>query len=210
MRYSRTPLILLLASPLWLAACSPAPAPMAETDAPAPPPMDAGAQPTPPQPPAAEPMSAPPAAADTPAAVDPDAVTDSSDSAIIATPSDETARTRIQRLLGDAAPYEAVFTQLQKAVAADDGATVATLVRYPLRVEVDGKRREISNAAAFEKDYPHIMTPAVKQAILAQAFDDVFVNWQGVMIGQGQVWLTGRCLDAACKRSEVKIGTLQD
>ncbi|KAG1258223.1 hypothetical protein G6F65_015650 [Rhizopus arrhizus] len=41
-----------------------------------------------------------------------------------------------------------------------------------------------------------------------QDFGKVFVNQQGVMIGDGQVWLTGECLDKACARTEVKVGTI--
>jgi hypothetical protein len=30
------------------------------------------------------------------------------------------------------------------------------------------------------------------------------------MIGNGQAWLNGTCLDQACSRSDVKVVTLQD
>ena len=47
------------------------------------------------------------------------------------------------------------------------------------------------------------------KAVSAQDFGKVFVNQQGVMIGDGQVWLSGQCLDAACTRTEVKVITIQ-
>ncbi len=35
------------------------------------------------------------------------------------------------------------------------------------------------------------------------------VNDQGVMLGQGEMWINGVCLDTACKRVDVKIVTIQ-
>lgn len=201
MRMSRTPLILLLASPLWLTACGQAVPPPEETAAP--PPMRADAQPTPPQRPASPAETTKPSAA----AADSDAQTDST---VVSATGEETSRSRIQRLLGDPEAYETLFRQLQEGVAADDRAAVSTLMRYPLRVEVDGTRREIADAEAFIAAYPSIMTPALKRVIAGQSFDTLFVNWQGVMVGQGQVWFSGQCLDKACKQTEVKVSTLQD
>lgn len=199
MLMSRTPLILLLASPLWLTACGTAAPPPEEGTAP--PPMRADAQPTPPTASAAE----APALED--AAEDSDAQTGTT---VVSATGEETTRSRIQRLLGDPEAYETLFRQLQDGVAADDATAVSTLMRYPLRVEVEGTRRDIADAEAFIAAYPSIMTPALKQVIAGQSFDALFVNWQGVMVGQGQVWFSGQCLDKACKQTEVKVSTLQD
>ena len=69
----------------------------------------------------------------------------------------------------NAAEFEAVFASLQKAVAANDRSRVADLVLYPLR---------------------EIMTPTVRKAIVEQKIANLFVNWQGVMVGNGEAWLS--------------------
>ena len=189
-RYFLPPL--LLACPLWLAACSnPADAPPVVDQAAAPMTAAGAAAPDETEAPAPNEPTAPvmPNAADAGA--------------------DET-RARIERLLGDAGQYERVFTQLQQSVASGDRAAVSKLMRYPLRVDVAGSKREVADAAAFQRDYDSIVTAPVARAIAAQSFATVFVNQQGVMIGNGQVWLNGECLDQACSQTDVKVTTLQE
>lgn len=219
MRLSRTPLLLALASPLWLAACSPSAPPPADTAAADPAQGPATAipegRPTPgetvpssglspdavtagsPAPDAAAPAPAP-ASAGTPAPT--------TDPATPATPANGDVRQRIDQVLGDAAQYEAVFNAFQKAVNGGDRAAVVEEVRFPLNIANGAK---ITGPGEFQRNYERILTPAVRKAIAAQKFDDVMVNQQGVMIGDGQVWLNGTCLDQACSRTEVKVVTIQ-
>jgi len=219
MRLSRTPLLLALASPLWLAACSPSAPPPADTAAADPAQGPATAipegRPTPgetvpssglspdavtagsPAPDAAAPAPAP-ASAGTPAPT--------TDPATPAAPANGDVRQRIDQVLGDAAQYEAVFNAFQKAVNGGDRAAVVEEVRFPLNIANGAK---ITGPGEFQRNYERILTPAVRKAIAAQKFDDVMVNQQGVMIGDGQVWLNGACLDQACSRTEVKVVTIQ-
>ncbi|KAG1477546.1 hypothetical protein G6F54_014071 [Rhizopus delemar] len=71
------------------------------------------------------------------------------------------------------------------------------------------RSKKITAPGEFQRNYEKIITPAVVKAMSGQDFGKVFVNQQGVMIGDGQVWLTGECLDKACARTEVKVGTIQ-
>ncbi|MDY1033582.1 hypothetical protein [Stenotrophomonas sp. CFBP8980] len=213
MRLSRSlKLPLLLASPFWLVACSQADAPAAPAEA-APAPMSAAAGPTETRDdlivaPSPNASSAPfvPADADQapPAESGPNAPADT------AAAGDGDARGRIERVLGDADQYETVFKALQQGIAGDDRAAVAALMRYPLRVDTGGSKREVPDAATFQRDYERIVTAPVARAISAQSFDTVFANQQGVMIGNGQAWLNGTCLDKACSRTEVKVVALQE
>ncbi|WP_142807101.1 hypothetical protein [Stenotrophomonas maltophilia] len=178
--------IAVLIPALLLAACSQPAAPPAAPTVDAPPPMEASAAATPaaePATPAAEPAATAPA--DAPA---------------------EDARARIESVLGDAAQYEKVFNAFKTAVVGGDRAAVVEEVRFPLNI-ADGKK--ITGPGEFQRNYETIITPAVVKAVSEQDFGKVFVNQQGVMVGDGQVWLTGECLDKACARSEVKVGTIQ-
>ncbi|WP_414555352.1 hypothetical protein [Stenotrophomonas forensis] len=179
---------------LLLAACS-QPAPPAEPAADAPPPMtgstpaEAAASTTP------DPAAAPQAAAE-----------HASENAVPAAAEEGDARARIDSVLGDAAQYEKVFNAFKTAVVGGDRAAVVEEVRFPLNI-AGGKK--ISGPGEFQRNYEKIITPAVVKAMSGQDFGKVFVNQQGVMIGDGQVWLTGECLDKACARTEVKVGTIQ-
>ncbi|BCX42244.1 MULTISPECIES: hypothetical protein [Stenotrophomonas] len=176
---------------LLLAACS-QPEPPAQPAVDAPPPMEANAAATPaaePAAPAAEPAAAP-AALTAPAAE----------------ASAEDARARIESLLGDAAQFEKVFNAFKAAVVGGDRAAVVEEVRFPLNIS-GGKK--ISGPGEFQRNYEKIITPEVVKAVSEQDFGKVFVNQQGVMIGSGQVWLSGQCLDQACTKTEVKVITIQ-
>ncbi|MCF7751970.1 hypothetical protein KQ945_14515 [Bacillus subtilis subsp. subtilis] len=127
-----------------------------------------------------------------------------------AAPADGDVRQRIERLLGDAPRYEAVFTALQKGVAAHDAKAVAALALYPVSVNVGGKKRTVADAATFEREYDRIITADIAKTITEQKFDALFVNWQGVMLGNGQVWINGICPGNDCSKAKVGIVTVQD
>ncbi|MCU1194675.1 hypothetical protein JAK23_03120 [Stenotrophomonas maltophilia] len=175
--------IAVLIPALLLAACSQPAAPPAEPAVDAPPPMEANAAATP----AAEPTAAAPAVPEAEAPA-------------------EDARARIESLLGDAAQFEKVFNAFKTAVVGGDRAAVVEQVRFPLNIS-DGKK--ITGPGEFQRNYEKIITPAVVKAVSGQDFGKVFVNQQGVMIGSGQVWLNGQCLDQACTKIEVKVITIQ-
>ncbi|CAH0062613.1 hypothetical protein D7Y24_10670 [Stenotrophomonas maltophilia] len=177
--------IAVLIPALLLAACS-QPAPPAEPAVDAPPPMEASAAATPAAPAAESAASAPTAPA--------------------AEATTEDARARIETLLGDAAQYEKVFNAFKTAVVGGDRAAVVEEVRFPLNI---ANGRKITGPGEFQRNYEKIITPAVVKAVSEQDFGKVFVNQQGVMIGDGQVWLNGQCLDQACTKTEVKVITIQ-
>ncbi len=83
------------------------------------------------------------------------------------------------------------LTALQAAVAQDNRGQVADMVAFPLEVNVGGARVTVPSKQEFVDSYAQIIDPGVKAAIQAQTVDGLFVNWQGVMIGQGEVWFGG-------------------
>jgi hypothetical protein len=116
----------------------------------------------------------------------------------------------IDALLGDHEKFKTVIVALQTAVAAHDAAGVATLVRYPITLRINGKKMVIRSAKDFVKHYDAIVTPEIARAVTEEKYADLFVNSQGVMFGNGEVWLNGICRDSACKTFDVKVITIQD
>jgi hypothetical protein len=116
----------------------------------------------------------------------------------------------IDRLHGDHAPFRDAFDRLQQAVAAHDGAAVAALVRFPLEATAGRARVAVATPAEFVAQYDRIVTPAIAAVIARQAWDALFVNAHGVMLGDGQVWLAGECADKACSAMQVRVVTIQD
>jgi hypothetical protein len=112
--------------------------------------------------------------------------------------------------VGNHVRVQQILTTLQQSVAKHDAATVASLVHYPIKVNPGKKPFTVKNEKAFIKDYDGIITQDIAAAIFKQKYENLFVNSQGAMIGDGEVWITGFCRDKSCKQSDIKIGTIQD
>jgi hypothetical protein len=85
---------------------------------------------------------------------------------------------------------QAIVTQLQQAVRANDKAWLAAHTRYPLSYFGRGKRI-IRGKAAFIRNYALLFGAKLRAAILVQDPANVFENWQGLMVGEGRynVWV---------------------
>lgn len=115
------------------------------------------------------------------------------------TPKEETPADNPQTPSDGGNPYETAgidhpdqfnvfFTSVQKAVADGDKEQVADAVLYPLRVNANGTSQNYKDKAAFLADYDSIMTDSVKKALTDQKLDTLFVNYKGVMVGNGEIW----------------------
>lgn len=97
----------------------------------------------------------------------------------------------LDTLFGDHTRYRTFFDNLKKAVAAGDKAAVAAMIEYPFQVRIGGKSLKIRDAAHFITDYDQVITAKVKHALQEQTYETLFANWQGVMVGQGEIWFSG-------------------
>ena len=91
--------------------------------------------------------------------------------------------------IDDAAAVEKFFHNLQEAVARSDRVGVASVVSYPITVMIAGRKVKLRNRADFLRRYNLAINQRVKHAIADQRAEDLFVNYQGVMIGDGEIWL---------------------
>lgn len=85
---------------------------------------------------------------------------------------------------------QAFVVALQQAIRANDKSWLAEHTRYPLRYY--GHRKiPINNKAAFLKNYPTIIGAKLRGFVLAQDPENVFENWQGLMVGDGSynIWI---------------------
>src|SRR5690606_33181589 len=105
--------------------------------------------------------------------------------------SDREMDATLDALFGEHVSYRQFFDGLKKAVAAGDKAAVAAMVDYPFQARIDGKALKIRDAAHFVADYDRIFTHGVRKAVADQSYGALFANWQGVSIGEGEVWFSG-------------------
>jgi hypothetical protein len=106
-------------------------------------------------------------------------------------PTADTGEDRFELVGLTQAQVDELLMKLKVMIAAGDAEGMAELIAYPLEVKLNGQPTTIDTPEAFAKNYRQILTEPVIQAIANQQVDDLFVNWQGIMIGDGQVWLNG-------------------
>jgi hypothetical protein len=115
----------------------------------------------------------------------------------------------VDSVLGDHNAYRAAFDAIQQAVGDGDAAGFARWVSYPIKVVADGEDMLLSDEEQFTEHYDNILTDEIRQAILDQAWASVLVNADGIMLGNGQVWMNGICKNDSCSEFDVKIVTIQ-
>jgi hypothetical protein len=69
-----------------------------------------------------------------------------------------------------------------------------------------GRRRRASPLSTPRRPSP---TPAVARAITAQGYSELFVNYKGVMFGNGRAWINGVCEDTACGDAQARVVAIQ-
>lgn len=124
-------------------------------------------------------------------------------------PAEKEVDQSIDSVLGDHAGYRKTYEGFKAAVAAHDAKTAAEYVRFPMTVKVKGKKLALKSSRDFIAEYDQFMTPAITSALLKSRYGDLFVNYQGIMVGDGQVWINGICKDAKCAEHDVRVITIQ-
>lgn len=88
---------------------------------------------------------------------------------------------------------EVFARQFQAALSQRDAQRVVTLVKFPLRVNVErSKPRRLSRAQLLQ-DFDAVFPQRVVDEVLTQDPTQLFHNYQGVMFGNGVVWADEFC-----------------
>lgn len=93
---------------------------------------------------------------------------------------------------------KAFFEQIKKAVLADDFDWLSDAVDYPIELYFAGERRlqpksaRIRTKAELKKYKSAIFCERLKCAVRNQSPDSLFKNWQGRMVGNGELWFDQR------------------
>jgi hypothetical protein len=113
--------------------------------------------------------------------------------------------------IGDPAKVRETLATLQQAVGKHDTAAVAALVSYPISINPHKPNALIIHTPkSFVDRYNQIITPHIAEIIEKQKYEDLFVNYQGAMLGSGEVWIAGICRDKTCSQTDIRIRTIQN
>ena len=89
------------------------------------------------------------------------------------------------------APLEAYysFRRVKAAFRSNDVQLLARVTRYPLAVT--GKvRRSIRNRDQLLAAKETVLNPRIREVVANSSFEAVFVRDKGMMLGDGEVWIT--------------------
>lgn len=94
---------------------------------------------------------------------------------------------------------------LKKSVKAGEKGYLCNVARYPLRYFENKKRKSVNGPVQFLKKYKLIFTDNVKHAIESQQYQDLFVDSEGIMLGNGEVWISGIVEKTTPPKTDIKI-----
>jgi hypothetical protein len=83
---------------------------------------------------------------------------------------------------------ESKVRAFRSAVIAGDKKSVSTMINYPITITLDGKHRDLANAAELLKTYDLIFSTKFIKAIKDAVPHNMFVRYDGVMLGNGEAW----------------------
>jgi len=116
---------------------------------------------------------------------------------------------QIETLLGDAADYKELFYAFKVALEEGKSDIVVSLVTYPLTVTIDGEEATYDTEQELLDAYDSVFIEPIVLAVSNQEYGDLFVNSEGVMIGNGEVWISGICEDSACTSAPPRVTVIQ-
>jgi len=80
--------------------------------------------------------------------------------------------------------------KFKEAVASNDKNTVAAMVFYPIEATLNGKTVIINNEHEFIRLYADIFDKNLLNKIANSDTHNMFSNYQGVMLGDGEAWFS--------------------
>jgi hypothetical protein len=101
--------------------------------------------------------------------------------------------------IGDAKGFLDFDRELRTALSKQDALTMALLVTYPLRIDEDRGTYSLDDPAAIQSHFQDVFPPSVRSAVIDQKPEGFFCNAEGVMYGNGEVWVVPTAVGYAIK-----------
>ncbi|MBN2005476.1 MAG: hypothetical protein JXA21_19110 [Anaerolineae bacterium] len=75
-----------------------------------------------------------------------------------------------------------------QAVVQDDRNQVVSVIVFPVWVTINGERMALATADEFLDHYDEVFTDVFRENIRKAIPHNMFANWQGIMLGNGEIW----------------------
>lgn len=91
------------------------------------------------------------------------------------------------------AQVEAYMKKVKTAILNNNKEWLSTQVSYPYKVvTADGKTKTLKNKQEFISNYKLVVSESLKKRIANICTCNLFMNYRGVMLGNGEVWINER------------------
>jgi hypothetical protein len=84
------------------------------------------------------------------------------------------------------------FSKFKADLAKKDKVSISKMILYPLSTKIDNKKVQVTSKKEFIEKFDLIFTKKVIRAVSKHQVKDFFCNYQGAMIGDGEVWIKQR------------------
>ena len=112
---------------------------------------------------------------------------------------------QIEQLLGSHEVFETAIKTVQTAVTEHDVEGVAGYIPFGEPTMVNGEAVVIADETDLASRFDELFNEKVVTAVTAQDYAKLFVNQDGIMFGEGELWIGGVCVDEACNDFFVNI-----
>lgn len=85
---------------------------------------------------------------------------------------------------------KAFFESIRNAILANDVEWLSIAVSYPIVLRSSKGEFKLENKGDLKARFTLIATPRVKSVVRNESPASLFKNWQGVMVGNGEIWFS--------------------
>lgn len=117
---------------------------------------------------------------------------------------------QIDAVLGPHAIYQTAVETIQKALTEGNIDGVAGYIPFGEPIKLNGTDVVIVDEADLNERFETLFNDKVINAVTGQDYGTLFVNQDGIMFGDGELWLTGVCLDDTCADVFVNISAINN
>lgn len=85
---------------------------------------------------------------------------------------------------------KAFFEQIRKAILTEDVKWFSEAIGYPIVLRTSSGEIKLKDKRDFKEHSALVFNARLKSTVRKQSPDSLFKNWQGVMIGNGEIWFS--------------------
>ena len=117
---------------------------------------------------------------------------------------------QIDTVLGPHEIYQTAIETIQKALTEGNIDAVGGYIPFGEPIKVNGEDVIIADEAELNDQFETLFNDKVIHAATGQDYGSLLVNQDGIMFGDGELWLTGVCLDDTCTDVFVNISAINN